>query len=158
MAATTRLIGIGSPHGDDAVGWQLVDRLQGRAGVVAECLALGPGQLLDAVRDCGRAIVIDGCASGRTPGTITRLVWPDPRIAAAGPRSTHGLGVAELLQLAATLGWLPPQVVLFGVEVGDCRPGGTLSPAVAAALPELERQVLAELSTTDGQTGMVSGY
>ena len=33
-------------------------------------------------------------------GTITRLAWPDPRIAAQHRRSTHALGIGEALELA----------------------------------------------------------
>jgi hydrogenase maturation protease len=144
-SAEDRVLGIGSPHGDDVAGWRIVEMLSHRADVTAECVAIGAGQLLDYLQGCRRAILIDACMSQQPPGTITRLAWPDPRIAGQHRRSTHALSIGETLAMATELGWLPATVILFGIEISSCRPGAELDPVVQRALPELERRVLAEL-------------
>jgi hydrogenase maturation protease len=147
MPAVDRVLGVGSPHGDDIAGWWVVELLSGREDVSAECVAISAGQLLDYLPGCERAILIDACQSGREPGTITRLTWPDSRIAAQHRRSTHALGIGEALALAQTLGRLPSRVVLFGIEISHCQPGAPLHPLVEWALPELARRVVEELNS-----------
>jgi hydrogenase maturation protease len=146
MPGVDRVIGIGSPYGDDVAGWRVVEMLARREDVTAECIAIGAGQLLDYLHGCQRAILIDACLSAQAPGTITQLRWPDPRIGEQHRRSTHTLSVGDMLSLAQELGRLPPQVVLFGVEISGCRPGTELSPEVEGALAELEQRVLEELT------------
>jgi hydrogenase maturation protease len=146
MPAVDRVIGIGSPHGDDVAGWRVVEMLTSREELTTECDAIGAGQLLDYLQGCQHVILIDACQSAQPPGTITRLEWPDARIPVQHWRSTHALSVGETLELAAELGRLPGRVVLFGIEISNCQPGAELNPVVASALPELERRVLGEVS------------
>jgi len=140
-----RVLGVGSPHGDDAAGWRVVDMLRRRSGLPAQLATVEPSQLLDHLGGCRRLILVDACRADRTPGTLVRLQWPDVLLRSQRRQSSHGLDVGDALALAATLGWLPPQVVVWGVEVSRCQPGEDLSPEVRLALPELERQVLQEL-------------
>jgi hydrogenase maturation protease len=146
-----RVLAIGSPHGDDRVGCELLDRLRQQlpAGVEAETLA-EPLALLEHLDGCSRLVVVDACRTGATPGTVIRLAWPDCGLSQDAGASTHGFGVAAALGLAQALGKLPPRVVLIGVEVEACGPGATLSPAVRAALPELCRRVLEEIDDNAG--------
>ena len=157
MPAVDRVIGIGSPHGDDVAGWRVVERLAQREDVTAECIAIGAGQLLDYLHGCQRAILIDACQSSQAPGTITRLRWPDPRIGVQHRRSTHALSIGDMLAMAQELGRLPPQVVLFGVEISGCRPGSLLSAVVEGALAELEQDVLDELTQERSEPGQEQG-
>ena len=147
MPAVNRVIGIGSPYGDDVAGWRVVEMLSSREELSTECVAIGAGQLLDYLQGCQRAILIDACESAQPPGSITRLIWPDLRIPVQHRRSTHALSVGETLELAAELGHLPASVVLFGIEISSCQPGAELNPVVEQALPELERRVLGELAS-----------
>jgi hydrogenase maturation protease len=143
---TVKVLGLGSPHGDDQAGWKLVAFLNERLPAVAAVALSEPLGLLDHLEGCAHLVLVDACQSGATPGTVLRLTWPDPRLDAPGGTSTHGLGVGSALALARTLRRLPPRVVLISVEVESCEPGADLSPAVRAALPELFRQVLAEVN------------
>ena len=104
----------------------VVHRLEGASAVL----------VVDAIRTPG---------GGRPPGTIVR--------AEAGPGglpaelrsslSSHGVGLAEAVGLAAALGERPFLVVL-GIEAGDVRAGAPLSAAVRDALPQLTSLVEAE--------------
>lgn len=146
MDLANRVIGIGSPHGDDQAAWRLIERLRNREGLNASTVSLSdPSCLLDFLDHCDRLIIVDACAGGGSPGTITRLEWPDARIEARHSHSTHGMGVVFTLQLAEKLGRLPPEVVLFGIELSQCQRVGSLSDIVERAMSELEEKILLEI-------------
>ncbi|MFV1964945.1 MAG: hydrogenase maturation protease [Pirellulaceae bacterium] len=141
-----RVVGVGSPHGDDQAGWRLVELLEGEELPDTDVVAVrGAVSIVDCLQDCRTAILIDACRSGASPGTITRMVWPDPRVSLQHDRTTHGFGLAGALELARRLNRLPEHVVVYGVEIASCEPGAELSPAVEGVLPDLARQVLGEV-------------
>jgi hydrogenase maturation protease len=143
----TCVVGVGSPHGDDAVGWLLAEELRQRDPTAADVVALrSPTELLGRLSGCRKLILVDACSGGQPAGTIRRLTWPDSAIAALSSPSSHGLGVGTVLALAEALGELPPEVVVYAVEMNDCLPGQTASDMVRRALPELCRCVLAEVN------------
>lgn len=142
----TVVAGFGSPRGDDQAGWRLAANLQQGPCVPARVLAiLEPTQLIEALTGCQRLIVVDACHSGRKPGAITRLRWPDPQIMICHSHSTHGFGVADTLRLADRLGRLPPLVEVYGIEIADCLPEGQISPVVSWAVDNLAARILEEL-------------
>jgi hydrogenase maturation protease len=142
----TVVAGFGSAHGDDQAGWRLAAMLQHRPHVPARVIAVYEStQVLEALEGCQRLIIVDACQSGGSVGAVTRLQWPDPRIAVRHRHSTHGVGVYTALKLAERLGELPPVVEIYGIEVAGCSPGRDISPEVLQAVAELEAQVFAEL-------------
>ena len=171
--ARVRVIGCGNLHaGDDAAGILAVaearEVLEAIPGVevIREASALQVVHLLQGV---GAAVVVDAVrsgADGRPAGTIVR-VEAGPAGLPAEFRSTlssHGLGIAEAVGLAAAL-WVAPRVVVLGVEAESAAVGAPLSAAVRAALPELVSRIVtearglageAERSPGDGSTGPTS--
>jgi hydrogenase maturation protease len=142
----TLVAGFGSPHGDDQAGWRVVAILSGSADLPARVIAVHePTQVLEALGGCQRLIVIDACQGGGCAGTVTRLVWPDPRIATHHRHSTHGVGVADVLKLAETLGDLPPSVEIFGIEIADRSLEHDLTPDVVRAVSEVAVQIVGRL-------------
>jgi hydrogenase maturation protease len=143
---TTIVVGLGSPHGDDRLGWAAIDLLRPRlpAHVQAVKISGGPG-LLERLDGQDQALVIDAAAPSGRPGTIRSFAWP----ACAGDlpqrpsSSTHGWGLIEALRLAEVLGRLPRVVMIETVEAACAPPGcPALSPAVQAALPALVESIL----------------
>ena len=115
-----RIIGIGSPFGDDACGLVAARQLARDPPVGAEVvIADRPGtdliELMDGVEAC---LVIDAVRSGAPPGTVHDLDLQDLPSSAARAVSSHDLGVAEAVQLAEALGRLPAHCRLLGIEVG----------------------------------------
>lgn len=145
------IAGLGSPHGDDAVGWQVVRHLAALWPPIhpppgCEIVALRtPADLLELLDGTERLVVVDACRSGRAPGEFTRLPWPAARTEPLRAASTHGLDLAAALDLAEALGRLPRDVVVLGIEIGGETAGSSLSPALAEALPDLARRVLEEV-------------
>ena len=143
----TVIVGLGSPHGDDQAGWQFVELLRHRPTLPARVVAISDvTQIVDHLEDCRRLLIIDACHSGVPVGTITWLKWPDPRIQQRHSHSTHGLGIWEALHLAARLGRLPSMVDVFGVEIGQWKPGELPSREVLQALAEMESLIVSETS------------
>lgn len=147
-----RVVGLGTPFGDDRAGWDVVERLRERLphGTSAEVTS-DPLAVLECPSGCELLVVIDACrGADPRPGTLHRFEWPDARLMAEGGVSSHGVGLTAALELAAALGRLPPRVVVFAIE-GDAgevgAPGAGLTPAVESALPDAVARVLAEVES-----------
>jgi hydrogenase maturation protease len=143
------VIGIGNLYRrDDAAGLVVAQRLrqQAAAGVTVIEHEGEPTALLDAWKDAGAVILIDAVFSGAEAGTIHRLDAQADAIPQELFRySTHTMSVAEAIELARTLGLLPPRLVVYGIEGKDFSPGAGLSPEVESGIPELVERVLREL-------------
>lgn len=147
------VVGVGKPWAtDDAVGPTIVRQLASHfedvspaAGVdLTFTTSTEPAvDLLHLIEGNDQLIIIDAVQSGAPPGAIHRHVWLPDLIGSRGVEraSSHGLGVREILALAAELNRLPDQVFLWGVEVVSTEPGHGLSPQVAAALPDIVEQL-----------------
>ena len=145
------VVALGSPHGDDRVGWEALERLSRSADCPGHvrCVRLdSPAGLPVQLPGAGPLILVDAVRSGAAPGTVQRLSWPEDaeRWPAAAALSSHGMGLAQALELAAALDLLPARVTVFAVEAASVTPGQPLSPAVAGALPALIASLRAELT------------
>ncbi len=139
------LVGLGSPHGDDQVGWRLVQLVCQHPSLAVQARALSdPVDLLEQLQGIQRLVIVDACKSGEKPGVITRWNGLDVRLASEKLASSHRIGLKDTLLLAQALGRLPEYVVVYGVEALRCEPQHEISSAVLAALPELARCVCSE--------------
>lgn len=115
-----RVIGLGSPFGDDQAGWRVIDLLRARALSDIDLIALDrPGQsLINWLPDVDWLILVDAVSSQTPLGTVMRLD-PECLDETSSGISSHGLHIGKALQLASTLGCLPPRVDTYGIEVGQ---------------------------------------
>lgn len=139
------VVGIGTGHrGDDVIGLLVADRVRelGAIGVTVVPVA-SPLALLEVFDAYDSVVVVDAVRSGGSAGavTVTRVdEAPLPnRSAAAG---THGLGVAEAVELARALDRLPTRLVVVGVELADVTTGADLTEAVSRAVDQAAAEVL----------------
>ena len=148
MPDRVHIIGVGSPFGDDRLGWVAAESLQRspvlnglEPGRVVISILDRPGAMLLALWDeADHVILIDGVRSGAVPGTRHRFTVSDVT-GASIPATSHGFGVAAALQLAKVLENLPDRLLLHGIEIDACCTGFTLSAAVIAAMPVFVREV-----------------
>jgi len=149
-----RVIGCGTPDaGDDAVGLLAVRAARERlAAMGVEVLeSASPLDLVHLVEGADAAVVVDAVrapSGGREPGELVRAEAAPGEPLPAELRSSlssHGLGLAEAVGLAAALG-AAPRLVVLGVEAGDVTAGAGLSAPAAAALPDLVERLLAEVA------------
>ena len=143
------IIGLGSPHGDDQLGWVAIDRLRPKVpnGVVAHRVRHGV-ELLEHLEGHERAVVIDAAAPTGRPGAIRSFVWPCPELALCASVTTHGLGLVEALQLAGALGRLPSSVIIHTIEARNLAPLGSLSADLATQVDVLVESILADLNVS----------
>jgi hydrogenase maturation protease len=149
--STVRILGIGSPSGDDQAGWLTVDALlAGGVHTKADEMLIQkldrPGaHLITLLDDAAWVILIDAMHSHDAVGRIRRFGvedWPAYRHGL----SSHGFGVLDALALARELGSLPARIELYGIEIGSANPGEPASSKVRAAAQQLARQIAAGLS------------
>jgi len=144
------VFGIGSPFGDDRIGWEAIRAAQAqgfaqRHGLQRLQACDRPGtHLLALLQGLDSAIVIDAMHSGAPPGTLRRLDSAELGNLHA-TSSTHGFGLAYTLSLGKTLDALPPCLVLYGVEISTASLQDGLSDCVAQAIPQLLQAIAREL-------------
>ena len=144
------MIGIGNPlQSDDGLGACAVQLLAEEtlpAGVQVEELGTPGWGLVNFLQGWQRVILIDAVCMGEQPGAWRRLEKDEIQLIASDQvRSLHEPGLAESLSLAQTLGLLPDEIVLYGVEPACIQPGDELSPAVRQAITPLVKDILGEL-------------
>jgi hydrogenase maturation protease len=167
MNGTTLFVGIGSPHGDDQVGWHVADALTERlpashtrfpndSTAVLNSPMLQPSQLairkasspadvLDWLDGIDRLVICDACRSGGPPGSTYRWSWPDRAIEQAHCSGSHDLSLASVLKLADQLQHLSPAVVVWGIEVENLEPQNDFSASVAARLAAIVNTIWSDL-------------
>ena len=102
----------------------------------------GGFHLLDLLRSAARIILIDATRDGASAGTVAQF---RARVAADFPPAlgAHDIGLRDLIVAATLLGPLP-EIDVITVSIAELKPMTLeLSPAVAAALPEVSRRVRA---------------
>jgi hydrogenase maturation protease len=114
-----RIIGIGAPFGDDAVGLEAAQILARQPPPGCEVIAADrPGAgLIDLLDGIEAAILIDAVRSGAPVGTIHELSFAQLARHTGRFVSSHELGVAASVQLARELGYAPARGGMLGIEV-----------------------------------------
>ena len=125
---------------DDGVGVHAIRALQQTSlpGVIVAEVGTAVLGALHLLEWAEKILAIDAMQAGGKPGTIYGFALND----VAGPGMQASL---HELNLLAALRFLPrqakPEILIVGVEPQTIDYGLDLSPAVAAALPELTREV-----------------
>ena len=140
----TLVLGIGNLlMGDEGVGVHALRVLEQEPWPTDVALVdggTGGFHLLEYLTGCSRLVMIDATMDGAPAGTVSVL---QPRYASDFPRAltAHDIGLRDLIEAAALLGPLP-HVTLVTVSIAEIKSMVTdLSPAVAAAISEVRRQV-----------------
>ncbi|MBS0265348.1 MAG: hydrogenase maturation protease [Planctomycetes bacterium] len=148
-------VGIGSPHGDDRIGWLVADALEQKpSGLLRIRRAGNPLDLLNWLDDHDCLILCDACQGLSTgpnsdrcpPGTWQRWTWPCADLPVGRIRNSHDLGLVSTLTLAMQLNLLPTTVWLWGIEIADPGPERPLTPGVASAAAPVAAEIAQALS------------
>ncbi|BCS35499.1 hydrogenase 2 maturation endopeptidase [Luteitalea sp. TBR-22] len=150
------VLGIGNLlMGDEGVGVHAIETLAAEAWPADVALldgGTGGFHLLEVLHTHGEIVMIDATMDGQEPGTVTVL---RPTYASDFPRSlsAHDIGLRDMVE-ATQLTRALPTITLITVSIASVQPMElALSPAVAAALPDVRRQVRAALSPQGALTG-----
>lgn len=125
IASEVRIIGVGSPFGDDSIAWSAIDFLDRQAFSVkfpSHSIELSksdrPGiGLLELMRDCRLVVLIDAMQAGSRPGTIRSLSAEEVRDGAVAV-SSHDFGIKSALAIGEAMGDIGATVEVIGIEVG----------------------------------------
>jgi hydrogenase maturation protease len=144
MPAPVLIIGIGNEYrSDDGVGLYVARALAARALSGAAVMEQGGDgtALLQAWQGARAVLLVDALASGGRAGTVRRFVaHAEPIPAHFSSSSSHAFGVAEAIELARSLGQLPPSMILYGIVGRRFTAGVGLSlPIERAARTVIER-------------------
>ena len=153
------VVGVGNPdRGDDAAGRKVAQLLRWMLPHDVD-VAEHDGEatdLLARIEGVAAAFLVDACTSEASAGTVRRFdVGAAPLPQRVFGVSTHGFGLAEAIELARALGRLPPRCVVYAIEGSSFQAGAPLSPPVAAAVANVARRLLAEIT---GQQDREDGH
>lgn len=149
-----KVIGIGSPFGDDRVGLLLIEQLRQATQLQSflengvELIALDrPGpNLLSHFEGLEKLLLIDAVVTGGQVGELHH--WRDVAELenSCSSVSSHGLGLAQTLALARQLAMLPQQLHILGVEIDPAENGSEISPMLEQKIPFLSAQLVEVIS------------
>lgn len=131
------VVGIGAAdRGDDAVGELVADRVRElRPEGMTVLPVASPLELLEVFDAYGSVVIVDAVRAGGRPGAVTvSAIGEAPLPALPSAASTHGWGLAEVVELARAVDRLPARLVVVGVEVAEVATGADLSEPVARAV------------------------
>lgn len=149
------LIGLGSPHGDDQIGWQIADSLRPElpSDVVVR-KAQSPMEILNWIDDLQWLGICDACSGLMSPGHWKCWTWPDPELSGIPFSGTHDFGLSSVLELADRLGRLPATVQIWGIEIADCRVGLEISVPVQQSIPGVMASIGQQLAMPQRGSGL----
>jgi hydrogenase maturation protease len=149
-AVKTLVLGLGNPLlGDDSVGLRVAalvrERLAGRRDVEVGEEEAGGLRLMERLTGYDRAVLVDACVSGGTPGTLRRIgpdELPTQRTAIA-----HGIDLPRAIALGHSLGLpMPASVRVVAIEAESVLEfRESMTPAVAAAVEPAVAAVIEEV-------------
>jgi len=135
--SSTLIIGLGNLlRGDDGLGPAVVDALRRGAPRGLTLIESSGHDLAQWLTSDAfdRIVVVDAADLGQAPGSWLHLT-PERLAEASGTRLTHGMGLAETLELLAALGVPSAPISIYAVQ-----------PAVVGWGPGLSREVLGALA------------
>jgi hydrogenase maturation protease len=140
------ILGIGNEgRGDDGVGLWVVRQVASQGWNGVEALTVGMGDvasLMEAWEGVEASFLVDAVRAESAPGTILRIDAHRRRLPSAWRSvSTHGLGIAEAIELAREVGALPPYLVDYGIVGGQFVSGEGFSPEVKEAAYSVLRRL-----------------
>lgn len=143
------MLGIGNPaRGDDAAGRLVARLLHGRTPADVEIIEHNgeTSSLLERIQAASVAMIVDACSAGAPTGTVHRFDVTDaplPRVKFG--LSTHGMGLAETIELARALRQLPQRCIVYAIEGDRFDIGATVSLPVAASVRDVALRIVTEL-------------
>lgn len=145
-----KVLGIGSPFGEDDIGWKVVEQLKKKETIQSKMSQLviencdRPGiRLLEYMQSFDTVFLIDAVVTGHSIGTVFRMqneTIEELKLIL----SSHEIGIAQALQLGRALNQLPKDVIFYGIEITALQTAER-SPLIVSAMERLVRAIEKEL-------------
>lgn len=147
----TLILALGNPIlSDDAVGWEVADRLSSRLrGHSVDVLKESAAglDLLRTISEYERLIVVDAIQLGTRPvGSIHRFTLDELR-STIRYSSAHDINFVTAFAMGKTLGYeMPEDIRIYGIEVKELRVFAEgLTPEVGEKLDDIAGEIAADL-------------
>lgn len=135
---------------DEGVGVRAIEALERDyvlpAGVVAIDAGTASMEMLEDLSGLDFLLVVDAIAAGKPPGTLVRLAGDEVPVFFRRNLSPHGIGLSDVLAALEFLRADPKETVILGVQPLSMDLSTELTPEIAARVPELVAQAVAELT------------
>ncbi|WP_018994474.1 hydrogenase maturation protease [Thioalkalivibrio sp. ALJ2] len=140
------VIGIGNPwRGDDGIGHAVVDALVDTPGLATAKSHGEPAELMALWQGHDPVILVDAIVTGAAPGTLHRLDAREP-LPRGARYSSHGIGLAEAVELARSLGELPDTLIVHGIEPTCLKDAADLSHEVRESIASAVSRITDDLA------------
>lgn len=140
------IIGCGNrERSDDGAGILVAEQLR-ELGIEVETRIGEALDLMEAWNGADDVILVDAVLTGAPVGTVQAWDGRQPLASVRTNASTHGLGVAEAIELAYVLDQLPIRLRVYGIEGRRFELGAEISPQVERAVAEVVGRIIADLS------------
>lgn len=148
-----RVVGVGSPFGDDQLGWRVADLLKNNSALQ---LDLG-GRLEVQSRDRPGLMLVDSMSCVDYLWVIDAVKTQHNKIGHvyrfdgeslgddSGFLSTHGFGVIQAIELAKILRQFPVKTWIYGVEIDSIYWQQEISGAIEVVCEQLAAQLAEEI-------------
>lgn len=145
------VLGVGNTlRADEGVGVRVVEALERDYRLPAGAVAIDAGtssmEMLEVLSHLDFLLVVDAIAAGKPPGTLVKLAGDEVPVFFRRNLSPHGIGLSDVLAALEFMGAEPRETVIVGVQPVSLELSTELTPEVAACVPTLVAQTVAELS------------
>lgn len=138
------IIGVGNEfRGDDAAGLiaaRRIKELNAYGFEVIENSGDGAG-LIEKWSRRELVILIDAVVSGAPPGTVHKFAPHNIMQLGMFTFSTHLFSIPQAIELSLSLGKMPREMVIYGIEADSFESGRPISPEVEKAIDEIVEDV-----------------
>lgn len=135
---------------DEGVGVRVVEALERDYAMPPGVNVIDAGtsgmEMLEDMSDLDFLLVVDAIAAGKSPGELVQLRGDEVPVFFRRNLSPHGIGLSDVLASLEFLGAEPKETVILGVQPISLDLSTELTPTIAALVPELVAQVVAELT------------
>lgn len=135
------VVGIGSPHGDDHVGWKVIDELERLNNLENVILFKSNGSCndwLSQLNGVEQVIVVDAIFSQGKPGDILEITMGNiSKLSKLNQLSSHAVSLCDCVNLAINAEMLPQKFKIIGIEIKQLDTFSGLSNEVKLALTEV---------------------
>jgi hydrogenase maturation protease len=146
----TLILGVGNLLlSDEGVGVRVIERLAASYELPEAVQILDGGtlglDLLYYLEGIENLLIVDAVEMEKPPGTLLRMEGDEVPAFLSIKMSPHQVGIPDMLFAAKLKDLYPPNVVLWGIQPAKLEIGLELSPAVAAQVDALVRNVVEQL-------------
>lgn len=145
------LVSVGSPHGDDQIGWVIGDELYKRFNdFISHKKVTEPINLIHYLGNATQLHLVDACVSENSSQIIHRLEFPENTtrfLKAFATTGSHDFNLLQVLELANELGVLPESTVVWAIACEKFGKSDSISDELESRISDIVETIGKELNS-----------